>query len=63
MDGTSEEVHRESTRIWRLLHRGVAAGTISVLDDRDGGTPFEFTDPDGNAWVVQQLKAQGGETP
>jgi hypothetical protein len=34
-----------------------------VLDDRDGGTMFEFAGPDGNAWVVQQLKAEGGETP
>jgi hypothetical protein len=38
---------------------GVAAGKISVLDGRDGGTTFEFSDPDGNAWVVQQIKARG----
>jgi catechol 2,3-dioxygenase-like lactoylglutathione lyase family enzyme len=41
-----------------LIERGVAAGDIDVIDDRDGGTLFGFTDPDGNAWVVQQLKAR-----
>jgi predicted lactoylglutathione lyase len=45
----------------QLIERGVAAGTISVLDDRDGGTMFEFADPDGNAWVVQQIKARAGK--
>jgi hypothetical protein len=33
----------------------------SMLDDRDGGTMFEFTDPDGNAWVVQQMKVRAGK--
>ena len=41
-----------------LLEQGVAAGAINVIDERDGGTLFEFTDPDGNSWVVQQLKAR-----
>lgn len=41
-----------------LLERGVAAGDIDVIDERDGGTLFGFTDPDGNAWVVQQIKAR-----
>jgi catechol 2,3-dioxygenase-like lactoylglutathione lyase family enzyme len=41
-----------------LLTRGVAAGDIDVIDERDGGTLFEFTDPDGNSWVVQQIKAR-----
>jgi predicted enzyme related to lactoylglutathione lyase len=43
-----------------LLDNGVAAGAVSVIDDRDGGTLFDFADPDGNAWVVQQIKARGG---
>jgi predicted enzyme related to lactoylglutathione lyase len=43
-----------------LVERGVAAGSINVIDDRDGGTMFDFSDPDGNAWVVQQIKARGG---
>jgi catechol 2,3-dioxygenase-like lactoylglutathione lyase family enzyme len=42
----------------QLLERGVAAGDIDVIDGRDGGTLFGFTDPDGNAWVVQQIKAR-----
>jgi len=41
-----------------LLERGVTAGDIDVIDERDGGTLFGFTDPDGNAWVVQQIKAR-----
>jgi catechol 2,3-dioxygenase-like lactoylglutathione lyase family enzyme len=41
-----------------LITNGVAAGEISVIDDRDGGTMFDFADPDGNAWVVQQIRAR-----
>jgi catechol 2,3-dioxygenase-like lactoylglutathione lyase family enzyme len=41
-----------------LLARGVAAGAIDVIDERDGGTLFGFTDPDGNSWVVQQIRAR-----
>jgi catechol 2,3-dioxygenase-like lactoylglutathione lyase family enzyme len=48
-----------------LLERGVAAGDIDVIDERDGGTLFGFADPDGNAphasggpRVVQQIKAR-----
>ena len=41
-----------------LIERGVAPGDIEVIDERDGGTLFGFTDPDGNAWVVQQIKAR-----
>ncbi len=29
-----------------------------VIDDRDGGTLFGFADPDGNTWIVQQIKAR-----
>jgi hypothetical protein len=39
-----------------LLERGVAAGEIDVIDHRDVGTLFGFTDPDGNSWVVQQIR-------
>lgn len=39
-----------------LTERGVAAGDIDVIDERDGGTLFGFEDPDGNSWVVQQIK-------
>ncbi len=42
-----------------LVSRGVEASEISVIDERDGGTFFGFSDPDGNTWAVQQLKARG----
>jgi catechol 2,3-dioxygenase-like lactoylglutathione lyase family enzyme len=42
----------------QLLERGVTAGDIDVIDERDGGTLFGFTDPDGNSWLVQQIKAR-----
>lgn len=41
-----------------LLGRGVDAGEIVVFDDRDGGTFFGFSDPDGNTWGVQQMKVR-----
>jgi hypothetical protein len=41
------------------LHaRGVQASEISVFDERDGGTFFGFSDPDGNTRAVQQLKVR-----
>jgi predicted enzyme related to lactoylglutathione lyase len=42
-----------------LVGRGVACTDIEVFDARDGGTFFGFSDPDGNSWAVQQLKARG----
>ena len=30
-----------------------------VFDERDGGTFFGFSDPDGNSWAVQELKVRG----
>ena len=42
-----------------LLERGVEVGEITVFDERDGGTFFGFSDPDGNSWAVQQLRARG----
>ncbi|MFL6130247.1 MAG: VOC family protein [Mycobacteriales bacterium] len=41
-----------------LLARGVEASEITVFDERDGGTFFGFSDPDGNTWAVQQLRAR-----
>ena len=41
-----------------LLGRGVEASEIQQFDERDGGTFFGFSDPDGNTWAVQQLKAR-----
>ena len=42
-----------------LLDRGVEdISEVSVIDPRDGGTFFGFTDPDGNSWTVQELKVR-----
>jgi catechol 2,3-dioxygenase-like lactoylglutathione lyase family enzyme len=41
-----------------LTDRGVECSDITVFDDRDGGTFFGFSDPDGNTWAVQQIKAR-----
>lgn len=41
-----------------LLAHGVDASAVVVLDERDGGTLFSFSDPDGNTWVVQQIRAR-----
>jgi catechol 2,3-dioxygenase-like lactoylglutathione lyase family enzyme len=43
----------------QLMERGVDAGEIIVFDERDGGTLFGFSDPDGNTWAVQQIKSRG----
>jgi predicted enzyme related to lactoylglutathione lyase len=42
-----------------LMSRGVEVSEITVFDERDGGTFFGFSDPDGNTWSVQQLKVRG----
>jgi predicted enzyme related to lactoylglutathione lyase len=41
-----------------LVGRGVECSEITKFDDRDGGTFFGFSDPDGNSWAVQQIKAR-----
>jgi hypothetical protein len=41
-----------------LISRGVEASEITTFSEQDGGTFFGFTDPDGNTWAVQQLKAR-----
>jgi predicted enzyme related to lactoylglutathione lyase len=41
-----------------LMDRGVECSEIQVFDERDGGTLFGFSDPDGNTWAVQQLKVR-----
>ncbi|MEZ0447615.1 VOC family protein [Cellulomonas sp. ICMP 17802] len=41
-----------------LVARGVEPSEITVFDERDGGTFFGFSDPDGNTWAVQQLKVR-----
>jgi catechol 2,3-dioxygenase-like lactoylglutathione lyase family enzyme len=41
-----------------LMDRGVECSEIMTFDERDGGTFFGFSDPDGNTWAVQQLKVR-----
>jgi Glyoxalase/Bleomycin resistance protein/Dioxygenase superfamily len=41
-----------------LIDRGVEVSDVTVFDGRDGGTFFGFTDPDGNSWAVQEIKAR-----
>lgn len=45
-----------------LVDRGVECSGIMKFDERDGGTFFGFSDPDGNAWAVQELRVRA-ETP
>jgi len=44
-----------------LVGRGVECSDIMVFDDRDGGTFFGFSDPDGNSWAVQEIRARAGQ--
>ncbi len=44
----------------QLVAAGVECDPVTVIDERDGGTLFGFADPDGNSWVVQQLRARAG---
>ena len=41
-----------------LIDRGVECSESMVFDERDGGTFFGFSDPDGNSWAVQELKVR-----
>lgn len=41
-----------------LTDRGVDVSAIEQIDPRDGGTMCYFADPDGNRWVVQEIKAR-----
>jgi catechol 2,3-dioxygenase-like lactoylglutathione lyase family enzyme len=45
-----------------LLERGVEVSELQVITEADGGTFFGFSDPDGNSWAVQEIKARG-DTP
>jgi catechol 2,3-dioxygenase-like lactoylglutathione lyase family enzyme len=41
-----------------LLDHGVECTEIQVFSPDDGGAFFGFSDPDGNTWAVQQIKAR-----
>ena len=58
MRGLQLVVSDAETARQELIDRGVEVGEIIVLDERDGGTFFGFSDPDGNTWTVQQLKSR-----
>ena len=32
-----------------------------MITEADGGTFFGFSDPDGNSWAVQEIKARAGK--
>lgn len=42
----------------QLLDRGVETSELNVITEADGGTFFGFSDPDGNSWAVQEIKAR-----
>jgi catechol 2,3-dioxygenase-like lactoylglutathione lyase family enzyme len=42
----------------QLVERGVDVSEVQQIDPRDGGTLCNFADPDGNTWVVQEIKAR-----
>ncbi len=42
----------------QLTERGIEASDIVAVADRDGGRLFSFSDPDGNGWVVQEIRAR-----
>ena len=45
----------------QLAERGVEVTPVQVLDPtRDGGKFVFFTDPDGNSWAVQEVRAYVG---
>ena len=41
-----------------LLDRGVEVSEPMVITEADGGTFFGFSDPDGNTWAVQEIRAR-----
>ena len=43
-----------------LAGRGVDISEVETLDPRDGGKFCYLTDPDGNAWAVQEIRERVG---
>jgi catechol 2,3-dioxygenase-like lactoylglutathione lyase family enzyme len=41
-----------------LVSRGMEVSEIQRVDERDGGAFIYFTDPDGNGWAVQEIRAR-----
>jgi predicted enzyme related to lactoylglutathione lyase len=42
----------------QLVERGVEVSEITRFDARDGGAFVFFSDPDGNGWAVQEIRAR-----
>ena len=42
----------------RAAREQLVARGVEVIDPRDGGTFFGFSDPDGNSWAVQEIKVR-----
>lgn len=45
-----------------LAGRGIDVSETQVLDPRDGGKFAHFKDPDGNNWIVQEVRERVGAT-
>jgi catechol 2,3-dioxygenase-like lactoylglutathione lyase family enzyme len=41
-----------------LLDRGVPVSDLTTFTEADGGTFFAFSDPDGNTWSIQEIRAR-----
>jgi catechol 2,3-dioxygenase-like lactoylglutathione lyase family enzyme len=62
MKGLQLVVSDAATAREELLDRGVEVSELQVLTEADGGTFFGFSDPDGNTWAVQEIRARA-QTP
>jgi catechol 2,3-dioxygenase-like lactoylglutathione lyase family enzyme len=45
-----------------LIGQGIEVSGVQVLDSRDGGKFAHFKDPDGNNWIVQEVRERVGAT-
>ncbi|PJJ63373.1 VOC family protein [Compostimonas suwonensis] len=61
LKGTQLVVSDAAAARQELVERGVEASEIMVIDERDGGTFFGFSDPDGNSWAVQEIRARAAK--
>jgi hypothetical protein len=58
LKGTQLVVSDAAAARAELVERGVDASDVMVIAPGDGGTFFGFSDPDGNSWAVQEIKAR-----
>ncbi len=43
-----------------LTQRGVEVSEVQRFGEMDGGAFVYFSDPDGNGWAVQEIRARAG---